>query len=63
MIVKKDQSFPDLDELYEDPQGWLEEIGKNADLYRLEIEFLKKDGDWLVKRAHLESFRGFGFSE
>ena len=63
MIVKKDRSFPDLDELYKDPQGWLEEVGENADLYRLNLEFLKKDGDWLAKRAHIESFRGFGFSE
>jgi len=63
MIVKKDRSFPNLDELYEDPQGWLEEVGGNADLYRLNLEFLNKNGDWLVKRAHLDSFRGFGFTE
>jgi len=63
MIVKKDLSFPQLKKLYKDPQGWLEEVGENVDLYRLELELLKKDGDWLVRRAHLELFRGLGFSE
>ena len=63
MIVKKDISFPGLTELYNNPQGWLEEAGKNADLYRLKLELLKKNRDWLVKQAHLEFFRGLGFSE
>lgn len=63
MIIKKDLSFPKLKELYKDPQGWLEEVGENADLYRLKIELLKKNRDWLVRRAHLELFRGLGFSE
>jgi len=63
MIVKKDVSFPGLTELYNNPQGWLEEAGKNADLYRLKLELLKKNRDWLVKRAQLEFFRGLGFSE
>jgi len=63
IIVKKDLSFPKLKELYKDPQGWLEEAGENADLYRLKLELLKKNRDWLVTRAHLELFRGLGFSE
>ena len=63
MIVKKDVSFPKLTELYEDPQGWLEEAGENVDLYRLTLELLKKNRDWLVTRAHCEFFRGLGFGE
>jgi len=63
MIIKKDRSFPKLKELYKDPQGWLEEVGENIDLYRLKLELLKKNGDWLVRRVHLELFRGLGFSE
>jgi len=63
MIVKKDVSFPKLTELYKDPQGWLEEAGENVDLYRLTLELLKKNRDWFVRRAHLEFFRGLGFSE
>jgi len=62
MIVKKDVSFPKLTELYKDPQGWLEEAGENVDLYRLTLELLKKNRDWFVRRAHLEFFRGLGFS-
>jgi len=63
IIVKKDVSFPKLTELYKDPQGWLEEAGENADLYRLTLELLKKNRDWLVTQAHLEFFRGLGFSQ
>lgn len=63
LILKKDRSFPKLDELYKDPQGWLDEVGENADLYRLKLQLLKENGDWLVRRAHLELFRGLGFSE
>ncbi len=49
-------------ELYKDPQGWLEEVGENADLYRLKLELLKKNREWLLRRAHLELFRGLGFN-
>ena len=63
MIVKKDVSFPQLTELYKDPQGWLEVAGENVDLYRLTLKLLKKNSDWLVTRAHLELFRGLGFGE
>lgn len=62
VIVKKDVSFPQLTELYKDPQGWLEVAGENVDLYKLTLELLKKK-DWLVTQAHLELFRGLGFSE
>ena len=63
VIVKKDVSFPQLIELHKDPQGWLEAAGENVDLYRLTLELLKKNKDWLVTRAHLELFRGLGFGE
>ena len=62
MIVKKERSIPKLKDLYKDPRGWLEEVGETADLYRLKLELLKKNGDWLVKSALLEPFRGVGFS-
>jgi hypothetical protein len=63
LIVRKDISMPALDRLYNDPKGWLEEVGENADLYRLTLELLKKKGNWLVKLTLLESFTGTGFSE
>lgn len=62
LIVKKEQSPPKLKDLYKDPKGWLEEVGDTADLYRLNLEWSKENGDWLVKRALLEPFRGTGFS-
>ena len=61
LIVKKDRNVPELKALYKDPQRWLEEVGENADLYQLDLQILKKNGEWLVKQAHLEGFKGIGF--
>jgi len=61
LIVGKEHSFPKLREFYKDPQRWIEEAGESADLYRLKLKLIKKDGDWLVKRALLEKFRGLGW--
>ena len=63
LIVKKETTLPKLKELYEDPQRWLETVGENADLYRLRLECIKPNGDWLVKKARLERFTGSSFSE
>jgi hypothetical protein len=63
LIVKKDRSIPDVKDLYDDPRRWLETVGENADLYQIKLQILKKDGTWLVKQAHLEGFKGLGFSE
>ena len=61
LIVKKDRNLPELKELYTEPRRSLEEVGENADLYQLDLQMLKRDGDWLVKQAHLEGFKGIGF--
>jgi hypothetical protein len=63
LIVRKDRSYPDLNALYRDPQGWVEAVGENADLYRLTLDWARKKGDWIVTRAHLEPFKGYGFGE
>ncbi len=63
LIVKKETTFPKLKELYEDPQRWLETVGENADLYRMKLEWIKQDGDWLVKQARVERFTGTSFDE
>jgi hypothetical protein len=62
LIVKREKSAPNVKDLYKDPRGWIEEVGENADLYRLSLHLLKENGDWLVKGALLEPFRGTGFS-
>ena len=59
LIVRQDRAIPGLRELYENPQGWLEAVGDKADLYQLALEWVKVDGQWLVKEAYLEGFRGF----
>jgi hypothetical protein len=63
LIVKKETIIPELKELYQDPQRWLEAVGENADLYRLKLECTKQNGDWLVKQARVERFTGISFSE
>ena len=61
LILKKDQTLPELDRLYNDPKGWIEKVGERADLYRLKLGMVNKDGQWLVKTARLEKFTGLGF--
>jgi hypothetical protein len=61
LIVKKDRKVPELKELYQDPGRWLEQVGENADLYQLNLQMIKKNGDWLVNQALLEGFKGIGF--
>ena len=63
LIVKKEQPLPDLEKLYKDPERWLEEVGELADLYRLNLKFLKKSDKWLVTSAKIEPYRGFGFGK
>jgi hypothetical protein len=63
LVVREDRSYPRLKDLYEDPGGWLDEVGENADLYRLTLDLMKKQGDWLTRKAHLEPFKGYGFGE
>jgi hypothetical protein len=63
LIVKREHSFPKLEKLHNDPQEWLEEVGENADLYRLKLYMVKKKGDWLAKEVHLERFTGLGFRQ
>jgi hypothetical protein len=63
LIVKKEHALPDLKALYNDPKRWLEKVGENADLYQIKLQLLKKDETWLVRKAHLEGFKGLGFGE
>ena len=63
LIVKKDRNIPDLKDLYDDPKGWIETVGDNADLYQLNLEMRKTDGRWRVHKARLETFKGTGFSK
>jgi ketosteroid isomerase-like protein len=62
LIVKKKQALPDVKEFYDDPRRWLETVGENADLYQIKLQMIKKEGKWWVQQAHLEGFKGFGFS-
>jgi hypothetical protein len=63
LIVKKDQSLPQLKDLVNDPQRWVQEVGERADLYRLKLSLSKSSGDWLVDQAQIERFTGLGFGD
>ena len=61
VIVSQDKAIPDLRALYEDPERWIEKASEKADLYQLELELVKEDGDWRVKIAEMKGFKGWGF--
>lgn len=63
LIVRKDRVVPDVKDFYDDPQGWIETLGDNADLYQLKLDMRKTADGWRVSAAHLAPFRGMGFSE
>ncbi|MBW2530728.1 MAG: hypothetical protein JRI55_04575 [Deltaproteobacteria bacterium] len=60
LIVRQGRSVPDLGELYDDPQRWLEEVGEIADPYHLQLQAVKRDGEWFVKQARLKGVRSLG---
>ena len=61
VIVRRDQPFPELKELYRDPERWIEAAREKADLYRLQLDLRKAGDDWKIQKAHLEGFKGYGF--
>ncbi len=61
LIVKKEQTFPGLDPLREDPLAWLDAIGEHADLYHLSLTLTKSSGKWRVRQSTLQRFTGLGF--
>lgn len=62
VILRKEKTVPGLDELRDSPVAWLEKIGGNADLYRLELQLIRQDDDWRVDRVTVERFTGSGFA-
>lgn len=61
LIVRQNQVIPGLKDLYDDPRKWLETVGEKADLYQLEMSWVKADGDWSVANAVMAGFKGTGF--
>ena len=54
VILRSGIERPALAELYEDPDAFIEQASKMADLYQLAIWLKKTDGDWRVRKAHLK---------
>lgn len=61
VIVSQDKEIPSLKELYNNPREWIEAASEKADLYELKLDLVKDSGDWLIQRAVLEGFKGYGF--
>ena len=61
LIVKTAQAMPDLEKLRDDPDAWINAIAETADLYRLQLELSRQDGQWQVNLLVLEQFTGLGF--
>lgn len=61
LIVKKEHPFTQLESLRDDPAAWLDAVGAAADLYRLQLDLVGRNGEWLVNEATLERFTGVGF--
>lgn len=55
LILKDDHAFKKLKDLFDDPEAWLEEAGRSADVYHLDLELVKEGGEWLVRRAAIKS--------
>ncbi len=60
LIVREGQNLPDLKDLYEDPEGWVEKVDDLADPYHLELWLVKKDDEWLVRKVRLHGLKGLG---
>lgn len=63
LLLRGADARPDLEGLGDDLEKWVEKAGDYTRLYRLKIAFAKEDDDWLVRRAHLERFKGLGFGQ
>jgi hypothetical protein len=61
LIVRAETTVPKLQELYDDPRAWVQEVGEKADLYRLTLGLQKEGDDWLVHETRIERFTGVGF--
>lgn len=61
VIVSQDKAIPELKELYENPEKWIEKASEKADLYQLALVLVKTGGEWRVKQAELKGFKGWGF--
>jgi hypothetical protein len=56
LMASKDQLFPELELLYQEPGAWLQMVDKRADVYTLSMELGYESGSWLVKRARITGF-------
>ena len=52
-LLRKGMELPELTSVIDDPERWLAEVNRIADVYRLELWFIKKGDDWRVRKARI----------
>ena len=57
MIVRQGGDSPELSDGTDDPAGWLEKVAGVGDVYRIELSFVREDGEWLVQSSSLQGYR------
>jgi ketosteroid isomerase-like protein len=63
LMLRGGDTRPDVEGLTDDLDLWVRKVGDYTRLYRLKLTFVKEDDEWLIQRAHLERFKGTGFSQ
>ena len=63
LMLRGGDTRPDVEGLSDDLDQWVRKIGDYTRLYRLKLTFVKEDGEWMVRRAYLERFKGTGFGQ
>ena len=53
LVVQNKAALPEITGLYEDPEKFVQSVGKLADLYRLELVLQKAGGTWRVQKARI----------
>jgi len=61
VVVNQDKTIPGLKELYDDPQQWIEAAREKAELHQLNLDLVKMDGAWRVKKAQTQDSKGLDF--
>ncbi len=57
VIVREGSKVPNLSQLYDDPEGWLGQVARKADLYYMNLWLVKEDDVWLVNKAKVDGYR------
>jgi hypothetical protein len=61
LMLSGGKAVPDLQELKDRPDEWLDKAMNLTNLFKLTLGLSKIDGDWLVSAAHFKRLKGLSF--